>query len=285
MPRRILLVEDEPGLRLTLTGRLASEGYLVEQAPDGETGLHRAAGESFDLIILLPDRSGFEVCRDLRRRGVDTPILMLTARGQVEDRVLGLRLGADDYLVKPFAMSELLARVEARLRREPEPPPPVGDAYRFGEVDVDFRKAEVQRAGRPVDLSAKSSDCCATWCASAAPPFPGTSSSTRCGATTPCRPPAPWTCTWPACAASWSLTRTIPSTSSPSTGSGTSSSAEVRPDPCRGTVDSDLRHAGFEQGHLSAPQERGALEVRGGASTGGRRRVGSGDVDVPPVRG
>jgi len=158
VPRRILLVEDEPGLRLTLSGRLVSEGYLVEEAPDGERGLRRAAGESFDLIILdvmLPDRSGFEVCRDLRRRGVDTPILMLTARGQVEDRVLGLRLGADDYLVKPFAMAELLARVEARLRREPAPPPPVGDAYRFGEVEVDFRKAEVQRAGSPVDLSAK----------------------------------------------------------------------------------------------------------------------------------
>ena len=158
MPKRILLVEDEPGLRLTLTGRLASEGHLVEQAIDGESGLARASSEPFDLVVLdvmLPDRSGFEVCRDLRQRGVQTPILMLTARGQVEDRVLGLRLGADDYLVKPFAMSELLARVEARLRREKSVPPPEGESYRFGEVEIDFRKAEVTRAGQPIALSAK----------------------------------------------------------------------------------------------------------------------------------
>jgi two-component system, OmpR family, alkaline phosphatase synthesis response regulator PhoP len=159
MPKRILLVEDEPGLRLTLTGRLASEGHLVEQATDGETGLARASSEAFDLVVLdvmLPDRSGFEVCRDLRQRGVQTPILMLTARGQVEDRVLGLRLGADDYLVKPFAMSELLARVEARLRRERSTPPPEGaESYRFGEIEVDFRKAEVTKGGQQVALSAK----------------------------------------------------------------------------------------------------------------------------------
>lgn len=159
MPKRILLVEDEPGLRLTLSGRLASEGHLVEQATDGETGLARASSEAFDLVVLdvmLPDRSGFEVCRDLRQRGVQTPILMLTARGQVEDRVLGLRLGADDYLVKPFAMSELLARVEARLRREKSAPPPEGaESYRFGEIEVDFRKAEVTKGGQPVALSAK----------------------------------------------------------------------------------------------------------------------------------
>ena len=158
MRKRILLVEDEPGLRLTLSGRLASEGHVVEQAADGETGLARASSEPFDLVVLdvmLPDRSGFEVCRDLRKRGVETPVLMLTARGQVEDRVLGLRLGADDYLVKPFAMSELLARVEARLRREGGPPREPFEGYRFGDVEVDFRKAEVQRAGQPLTLSAK----------------------------------------------------------------------------------------------------------------------------------
>jgi two-component system, OmpR family, alkaline phosphatase synthesis response regulator PhoP len=156
--KRILLVEDEPGLRLTLSGRLTSEGHLVEQAADGETGLHRASTEPFDLVVLdvmLPDRSGFDVCRDLRKGGVDTPVLMLTARGQVEDRVLGLRLGADDYLVKPFAMSELLARVEARLRREPPAPREASEGYRFGEIDVDFRKAEVTRSGAPVTVSAK----------------------------------------------------------------------------------------------------------------------------------
>ena len=138
MRKRILLVEDEPGLRLTLSGRLASEGHLVEQAADGATGLRRASSEPFDLVVLdvmLPDRSGFDVCRDLRKGGIDTPVLMLTARGQVEDRVLGLKLGADDYLVKPFAMSELLARVEARLRRSPaaaRPPRAIASGDRRG---------------------------------------------------------------------------------------------------------------------------------------------------------
>jgi two-component system alkaline phosphatase synthesis response regulator PhoP len=158
MRKRILLVEDEPGLRLTLSGRLASEGHLVEQAADGETGLARASAEPFDLVVLdvmLPDRSGFDVCRDLRKKGVETPVLMLTARGQVEDRVLGLKLGADDYLVKPFAMSELLARVEARLRREPPPAREASEGYRFCDIDVDFRKAEVTRAGSAVAVSAK----------------------------------------------------------------------------------------------------------------------------------
>ena len=122
MPKRILLVEDEPGVRLTLTDRLHSEGYAVETAADGEEGMARAANEPFDLVVLdvmLPGRSGFDVCRDLRQKGVDAPILMLTARRQVADRVVGLKLGADDYLTKPFDVSELLARVEARLRRAP----------------------------------------------------------------------------------------------------------------------------------------------------------------------
>src|ERR1051325_2083915 len=120
MSQRILLVEDEPGLVLTLTDRLRSEGYAVETAADGETGLQRAASEAFDLIILdvmLPRKNGFDVCRDLRQRGNQTPTIMLTARGQVVDKVVGLKLGADDYLTKPFEMIELLARIEALLRR------------------------------------------------------------------------------------------------------------------------------------------------------------------------
>src|SRR5215216_2731019 len=122
MSKRILLVEDEPGLVLTLTDRLTSEGFQVETARDGETGLGRATAESFDLIILdvmLPRKNGFDVCRDLRQQGVQTPVIMLTARGQVVDKVVGLKLGADDYVTKPFEMVELLARIEARLRRTP----------------------------------------------------------------------------------------------------------------------------------------------------------------------
>jgi two-component system alkaline phosphatase synthesis response regulator PhoP len=159
MNKRILLVEDEPGLVMTLTDRLRSEGYVVETAGDGDSGLDRASGGSFDLIILdvmLPRRNGLDVCRDLRQRSNQTPVIMLTARGQIVDKVLGLKLGADDYLTKPFEMLELLARVEALLRRAPGDGHSSGESegYQFGQVRVDFRRAEVQREAQPVDLSA-----------------------------------------------------------------------------------------------------------------------------------
>ena len=156
--RRILLVEDEPSLALTVSDRLLSEGYQVETAGDGDTALARALAEPFDLVILdvmLPGRDGFEVCRELRSRGWQVPVLMLTARSQVVDRVVGLKLGADDYLTKPFEMIELLARVEALLRRSrgAAPAAPAG-TYAFGDVRVDFRRAEVFRGDEPVPLSA-----------------------------------------------------------------------------------------------------------------------------------
>lgn len=157
MNQRVLLIEDEPGLLLTLSDRLDNEGYLVETAQDGALGLSRAANGSFDLILLdimLPHKSGFDICRDLRQQGITTPIMMLTARGQVIDRVVGLKLGADDYLSKPFEMIELLARMEALLRRATNAPPVVVDSYQFGPIHVDFRRAEVQRDGVPVELSA-----------------------------------------------------------------------------------------------------------------------------------
>ncbi|MFN8003953.1 MAG: response regulator transcription factor [Acidobacteriota bacterium] len=158
MSKRILLVEDEPGLVLTLSDRLASEGYHVDTARDGETGLARAEQGPFDAIILdvmLPRKNGFDVCRDLRQRGINTPILMLTARGQVVDKVIGLKLGADDYLTKPFEMIELLARVEALLRRAPAAPAVSGDSYQFGNIKIDFRRAEVTRDDETLELSAK----------------------------------------------------------------------------------------------------------------------------------
>jgi two-component system, OmpR family, alkaline phosphatase synthesis response regulator PhoP len=158
MTPKLLLVEDEAGLRLTLSDRLASEGYAVETASDGQSGFERAAGGGYDLVVLdvmLPRMNGFDVCRELRRRGVETPILMLTARGQVVDKVVGLKLGADDYLTKPFDAAELVARLEALLRRRPSAPRPGGDAYRFGDIVVDFRRMEVTRGGEAVDLSAR----------------------------------------------------------------------------------------------------------------------------------
>ena len=143
---------------ITLTDRLRSEGFTVEARLDGVSGFQAALESSYDLIILdvmLPKKSGLDVCRDLRQKSVSTPILMLTAKGETIDKVLGLKLGADDYLTKPFEVVELLARIEALLRRSSgsanggSP-----DSFAFGEVRIDFRKAEVYRADIPVDLSA-----------------------------------------------------------------------------------------------------------------------------------
>jgi two-component system alkaline phosphatase synthesis response regulator PhoP len=158
MKRRLLLVEDEPALVMTLTDRLLAEGFAVESVPDGDSAMARATQESFDLIILdvmLSGLSGFEVCRRLRQDRIHTPILMLTARAQVADRVEGLQLGADDYLIKPFDMAELLARIHALLRRAGAPPLSAAQPHQFGSIRVDFRSAEVTRNGRPVPLSAR----------------------------------------------------------------------------------------------------------------------------------
>lgn len=155
---KVLLVEDEEGLILTLTDRLQSEGFDVQSATDGETGLKYALEEKFDLIILdvmLPKKNGYDVCRDLRQKGIAAPVLMLTAKGETIDKVLGLKLGADDYLTKPFEVIELLARIEALLRRSPQQTQNgQADAFRFGEIAVDFRRAEVFKENRAVELSA-----------------------------------------------------------------------------------------------------------------------------------
>ena len=156
-PRRLLLVEDEPGLVMTLTDRLSAEGYEVESVGDANAAIATATSSQFDAILLdvmLPGGNGFDICRTVRQRGIQTPILMLTARGQVVDKVVGLKLGADDYLVKPFEMAELLARVEALLRRSSTPQTPT-DSYRFGDVAVDFRRAEVTKNGAMLELSAR----------------------------------------------------------------------------------------------------------------------------------
>lgn len=156
MPSRLLLVEDEPGLQLALSDRLASEGYQVETAGDGNTAIARATGEPFDIIILdvmLPGRDGFDVARTLRQRGIQTPILMLTARGQVVDRVVGLKLGADDYLTKPFDFAEVLARLRALLRRGMRPPVP--DVLRVGSLELDTRLRRVTRHGKSIPLTTR----------------------------------------------------------------------------------------------------------------------------------
>jgi len=151
---KILIVEDEPYIALGLKSDLTLEGYTVEVARDGETASERARSEPFDLIlldILLPRKDGFAVCRELRQSGVRTPIIMLTAKVQEAEKVLGLEIGADDYVTKPFSPLELRARVKAMLRRASGEAPEV---YRFGDVEVDLTRAEVRRAGQVVETSA-----------------------------------------------------------------------------------------------------------------------------------
>jgi two-component system, OmpR family, alkaline phosphatase synthesis response regulator PhoP len=154
----ILLIEDEPGLVMTVADLLTAEGHRVESVSDGDAGLAKATQEKFALIILdvmLPKKTGFEVCRQLRQAGIDTAILMLTAKTQVVDRVVGLKLGADDYLTKPFDPAELLARVEALLRRVNKENRVNVRSFNFGDVQIDFERAEVRKAGQPLALAAK----------------------------------------------------------------------------------------------------------------------------------
>jgi len=150
---RILVVEDEPSLALGLQEDLSIEGYEVVVARDGEEALQRASAGGFDLVVLdvmLPKKDGFEVCRQLRREGAKVPILMLTARAQESDKVLGLEIGADDYVTKPFSGRELRARIKALLRRTAAD---VADVYRFGDVEVDFARCELRRAGEVVEVT------------------------------------------------------------------------------------------------------------------------------------
>ncbi len=156
MNENILLVEDEAALRTALEVRLRSEGYVVSTAEDGEEGFEKATTQPYDLIILdvmLPYRNGTDVCRDLRQLGMATPILMLTVRNSTLDKVVGLKLGADDYVTKPYEADELVARVEALLRRVPLR---MGQGvYEFGSISVDMRRSEVTRDGKPIALTAR----------------------------------------------------------------------------------------------------------------------------------
>jgi two-component system alkaline phosphatase synthesis response regulator PhoP len=150
---RILVVEDELGIALALEDDLRQEGYGVECIADGEAAAQRAREQRFDLILLdvmLPRKDGFEVCRDLRRAGVRTPIILLTAKIQEAEKVLGLELGADDYVTKPYSPRELRARIKAALRRSSGELPEI---YRVGDLEVDFTRYEVRQAGQPVDFT------------------------------------------------------------------------------------------------------------------------------------
>jgi DNA-binding response OmpR family regulator len=154
MIMRILIVEDEPSIALALEDDLRREGYETELASDGNTAARRATTQSYDLILLdvmLPKKDGFEVCRDVRRAGIRTPIILLTAKTQEAEKVMGLELGADDYVTKPYSARELRARIKAQLRRGVAQLPEV---FRFGDAELDFAKCELRRRGKPLELSA-----------------------------------------------------------------------------------------------------------------------------------
>jgi DNA-binding response OmpR family regulator len=154
MPR-ILIVEDEPDIALGLEKDLTRHGYDVRVVGDGEEALRLGTAEAWDLILLdvmLPKKDGFEVCQELREAGLQTPVIMLTARTHEAEKVMGLDLGADDYVTKPFSPRELRARIHAALRRAGEP---AGGTYRFGSCEIDFDRGEARKDGSPLDVSAQ----------------------------------------------------------------------------------------------------------------------------------
>ncbi len=152
--KRILIVEDEPSIAMVLEDDMRREGYRTELATDGDTAARLGCSGEFDLILLdvmLPKKDGFEVCREVRRAGIETPIILLTARTQEAEKVLGLELGADDYVTKPYSARELRARVKAHLRRAAGPLPQI---FKFGDAELDFARCELRCDGKPVELSA-----------------------------------------------------------------------------------------------------------------------------------
>jgi two-component system alkaline phosphatase synthesis response regulator PhoP len=158
MSASILLVEDDPDVQMIVADLLRAQGHQITVTHDGDQGFRFGVEQRFDLIILdvmLPGRDGFAICQGVRERGFNGAVLMLTARADIDDRVTGLRTGADDYLVKPFDPKELLARVDAMLRRVGKTPLTPVAQYQFGDVTVDFERREVTRAGHPVSLAPK----------------------------------------------------------------------------------------------------------------------------------
>jgi len=158
--QKVLVIEDEPAMTLGLRDNLEYEGYEVVIARNGQQGLDLALKDKPGLILLdvmLPVMSGLDVCRELRRKGVETPIIMLTARGQEIDKVIGLEIGADGYGTKPFSIKELLARVRAHLRRASKQVVELA-SYKFGDIELDFKQYRAARAGEAIDLSAREFD-------------------------------------------------------------------------------------------------------------------------------
>jgi two-component system alkaline phosphatase synthesis response regulator PhoP len=164
---RILVVEDDASISLGLRMNLSAEGYEVGVAEDGRGGLDRILADQWDVVILdvmLPKLNGFEVVRHMRSAGNDTPVLMLSAKSAEADKVMGLELGAEDYITKPFGIAEVLARIKVALRRRPRPPAapepvaPTGASYRFGDIEINARKREVRKHGQLIEMTATEFD-------------------------------------------------------------------------------------------------------------------------------
>jgi two-component system alkaline phosphatase synthesis response regulator PhoP len=158
---KILIIEDQEDLLKGLEINLNKEGFQVLKATRGEVGVNLAIKENPHLIILdvmLPGMSGLDVCRELRQKGIDVPIIMLTAKSDEIDRVVGLEIGADDYVTKPFSLRELIARIRARLRRQPPRTTETLARYRFGEVEIDFEKFRATRSGKPLEMTPREYD-------------------------------------------------------------------------------------------------------------------------------
>ena len=156
MMKKILIIEDDPATIHGLNDTLVEEHFEVSTAMSGQMGFEKAKTEKYDLIILdlmLPDKSGIDICRDLRKDGINTPILMLTGKKEEIDKVIGLEIGADDYVTKPFSLRELVARVKALLRRPIEIHPDV-DEYSFSDIEINFKKQEAKKGNKPVEFSA-----------------------------------------------------------------------------------------------------------------------------------
>ena len=211
MKAKVLIAEDDPNIRLGLIATLESDGYAVTAASDGAQALKLFPQEKFDLVILdvmMPRHSGYDVCRELRSGGSPVPILFLTAKGEEIDKVVGLKLGADDYVLKPFGVHELLARVEALLRRArangpvltaPELPP----VFRLGAAEIDRRKFTAVVAGRSSALTAREMKLAEVFAAHPGRCSRATPCSTPAGASITSAPPARSTSMWRNCGKRW----------------------------------------------------------------------------------
>ena len=206
-----MIIEDEERILMALEDNLKLEGYRIDSALDGEEGLSRVMENKYDLIILdimLPKMNGFDVCRQIRQKGISTPILMLTAKSQEIDKVLGLELGADDYVTKPFSSRELLARVKALLRRA-KPQEQEKGFYDFGDLEIDFKKYEAKKREKLIFLTALEFSLLSFWSNTKERSFPVMSSWMKSGVTMYSSSPGRWISTLPSCAKRSRTTRLI----------------------------------------------------------------------------